>query len=85
MATIPEWLIGTAAPGSEEDAPEWLIHTRAPRFICRVLDEAEEAPVLSAFSYADGDWVLCDFEFIDDPPAGDALRELCRLAMDALA
>jgi hypothetical protein len=80
----PEWLIGTAAPGDDEDAPEWLAHLAFPRFVCRVVDELTEGPALSSFVFSEGDWALCDFVFFDPVPEGEALRDLCRLAIAQL-
>jgi hypothetical protein len=83
-ALPPEWIIGTAAPGTDEEAPEYLVHTARPRFICRVVDELSEPAPLSALAYADGDTVLCDFVWLDREPEGEDLRRLCERAMAAL-
>ena len=83
-ALPPEWIIGTAAPGSDEAAPEYLVHTRRPRFICRVVDEIEDGAPLSAFAYNDGDWTLCDFHWLDRAPESEELSQLLKRAMESL-
>jgi hypothetical protein len=80
----PKWIIGTAAPGTEDEAPEWLFHTTAPVFVCRVVDEETEGVPLSGFVYADAGWALCDFVFYGEAPVGKELRRWCRRAIKQL-
>ncbi len=84
MFLIPEWIMGDESLADPETARQFLTHTREPRFICRFVDEDEEDYDPGGFSYADGSFVLCEFEFIDDPPTGEAVTELCRRAMGVL-
>lgn len=81
---VPEWIICVGAPRDQGDALKYLFHTHEPRFICRVVDEAEEEAPVAGFSCAAGDYLLCNFKFIDEPPTGEALTELCRRAIRAL-
>lgn len=88
MNRPPEWIVGGPAGDDSEHPPEYLVHTAAPRFVCRVVDEGdpEEAPwSIDGLTYGDtGSLLLCEFVWIDEPPAGGDLVALLVRARDAL-
>lgn len=86
-----EWIVGD---GIDRDGQrrEYVVHTVPPRFIARVvacdpdgLPELGEEPadVVSGVVYSDGDDVLCEIDWIDEPDPGQ-VTQLLEAAADAL-
>lgn len=89
---MPEWLI--AGDALEESVREWVIHATPPRFIARIVPTDEDgraidpcdadADLISGLTYSFVDGVLCEFEWIDEPPTGDGLLRLMQGAATAI-
>lgn len=88
----PEWMMGSEA--LEDNDREWIIHTATPRFIARIVivgddglpltDDDRTADVVTGltFSFMGDSHILCEFDWIDPPPADpdDVMRLLLAAA-----
>ena len=91
-----EWIVGDGPPREAGSRREYVIHAWPPRFICRAVEVDEdsgklavdegEADLLTGIVYqADSTTLLCEFQWIDDPPSGGKLlTDLMESASDAL-
>ena len=91
-----EWIVGDGPLHEAGSRHEYVIHAWPPRFICRAVEVDEdsgkpaidegEADLLTGIVYqADSTTLLCEFQWIDDPPSGGKLlTDLMESASDAL-
>lgn len=79
----PEWVIGSEAPGTDEDAPEWLIRTKRPRLIARILDDDIDGAATGRRVYSDDGWTL-DVTWLDGEPDTEAAIAIISDAFAAL-
>ena len=91
-----EWLVADGPAQADGSRRVYVIHTWPPRFRCRVvavepgtgLPEPGEEPadIVNGLVHEAGpDTVLAEFDWIDRPPAEEALVALLYAAADALA
>lgn len=79
-APTANWVVGRDAFGTQQ----YVLHTGAPGFFAKISDD-EDGGALSSFSYAMTDGrSLYDFVWLDDPPAGNSLRDVLRQADAAI-
>ena len=90
-----EWIIGDGPETESGTRREYIIHARPPRFIARIvsMDELTDQPepdedpadILTGVSYQNGtETLLCEFQWIDRPPASKQLAALLEAACDAI-
>lgn len=90
-----EWIVGDGAAAGEGFRREYVVHTRSPRFVARAVvtdpdgrpdGDEEPADTVTGMTYqAREDLVLCEFKWLDYPPADtEELRKLLEAAVEAL-
>lgn len=89
------WTVGTAIGADGKAIGDIIVHHHYPRFRCRLVetdvdglparDMDQDARLLGPLTYSDGlDLLLCEFAWLDDPPAAEAaLRALLAGAIAA--